>query len=1297
MSPTTPIESIQWDNSVEDRPLPALTNIKDNYDYIIPTLPMNDSNEEHPENLSDLARTAFDLSIQYFGEYDVACLLSKKFPLRESALSNVTKRVDVDLDGKDVEGIDKVGLIKATFQIIKEALEDNPEKLTLQALTLWETITNFTVHHQIPTSSTWKLVDKTYPLLFGKISDSNSRIKQNAINLFILLAKTYNTSVHSAVSLVLKPAKSNSQPPKQSKAKVELVTRLVEEFGIDKVLKLNLESVMQVSVSYLNNNNGEVRDSAVKLVVEVIKLVGREKVKDFIIDIKPILSENIWNLVNEYEETTGKIAGQIPSPPPSPKIKPDIKDLEVNEELIRTPLAQRGTVTRLEQQVMELKSMFNTTNSFLKDDYSTVIAANAAKVIEEPEELTEQELKELEELEAEELLLKNSNNVPDSCVLPSKVEKTSKKSSTRIGSKPTPTPGKQNSKKSKTDTVPPKKQPLKGSLTSKPVLKDRRDSAEEIKRISRKGSKPTDTTLCEEPDECEASKENLVTHYWTECPVLTKCRLCNIILEISTLDDHMLTDCDKAKFVKQCPTCREVVDADDYLAHVNKQTCLAIRDDIVRCPLCKTVIKPATEEGWKSHLLNTNGCPKNRRKSNVRPNTSTAESSTSGGKKHASKKTTEIGSKSSLVSKTLSKSKVTTSNGACPICKSRKWHSDGLGGLVCQFGHQREGFQEQENEIEPTPVTGKRRRSRTGKATNEHYAYQNRTEYTRVLLSVIQWVLRRQLHVLIHEMGFVPQIEQVVQHLWILYVNKISEMDLDPTSTNHDVSEGYSSTFQDDNEDSLEFLIDVPQDSDSDSENDDQQRSGANEFYDFKSTAKTFANHHALPCRISSMRLSYVLAIIYLGCVWLRIPIINGDIIRWASTGRLSYLIIRQELPNDMKLHLGSHFVKKFFEKERIQSYNHLINLETDFIAFYKNFYGITFPEINAPPILYRFIRDFMLPVESYVISKELAQLINLKLELNRNLEPYIALLAVIIVVIKMIYGLDGRTRVPSDKDELFQYFPKFEDWIKKLSERQEKNFSKEIPSDFSDLKEWIDSNPDKYIKYCSDTLIGRERWPQKSENTHSYIHRYREKKIEEMERLSKPFHELSEMVVPVIEDQVRENKLKILEKATYPTLQTFTIQGFYMMQKEKKRNEKIIENFKNGIDDFIEPIEEEIQELNFCVEVPDKQKSSKIHSFSEDPLKDLRNRYSTFLFRKYRDNDGPNLTFGEEYTAYLQNRSESTLFKKSVELVGDFHEDYERILVFASKMVNTTMYVVQEAVMKIEVDLYRIIESENL
>jgi len=123
----------------------------------------------------------------------------------------------------------------------------------------------------------------------------------------------------------------------------------------------------------------------------------------------------------------------------------------------------------------------------------------------------------------------------------------------------------------------------------------------------------------------------------------------------------MLNDCDKSKFVKQCDRCREVIEANNYLEHMAKQSCITIREDIVRCPLCKTVVKPATEQGWKSHLLDESGCTKNRRKSKVSTATSMVkemEAAATAGKRE--KKSTSA-TKSSATSKAPARKPTATS------------------------------------------------------------------------------------------------------------------------------------------------------------------------------------------------------------------------------------------------------------------------------------------------------------------------------------------------------------------------------------------------------------------------------------------------------------------------------------------------------------------------------------------------------------------------------------------------------------------------------------------------------------
>ncbi|CAG8527766.1 3428_t:CDS:2 [Rhizophagus irregularis] len=51
----------------------------------------------------------------------------------------------------------------------------------------------------------------------------------------------------------------------------------------------------------------------------------------------------------------------------------------------------------------------------------------------------------------------------------------------------------------------------------------------------------------------------------------------------------------------------------EYLEHMGKQSCMAIQNDAIHYPLCKIIVEPATEQGWKSHLITE--CTKNRRNS----------------------------------------------------------------------------------------------------------------------------------------------------------------------------------------------------------------------------------------------------------------------------------------------------------------------------------------------------------------------------------------------------------------------------------------------------------------------------------------------------------------------------------------------------------------------------------------------------------------------------------------------------------------------------------------------------------
>jgi hypothetical protein len=105
---STPIYSttpLSWTPFVDDR------SITDSSKAEPPCLPQDELIEEELAPLSNLARAAFALSIPFFGDEIIACIYSKKLEWRESALSEVIKRIDVDDEngeGLNVDGIDKV-------------------------------------------------------------------------------------------------------------------------------------------------------------------------------------------------------------------------------------------------------------------------------------------------------------------------------------------------------------------------------------------------------------------------------------------------------------------------------------------------------------------------------------------------------------------------------------------------------------------------------------------------------------------------------------------------------------------------------------------------------------------------------------------------------------------------------------------------------------------------------------------------------------------------------------------------------------------------------------------------------------------------------------------------------------------------------------------------------------------------------------------------------------------------------------------------------------------------------------
>jgi centrosomal protein CEP104 len=91
--------------------------------------------------------------------------------------------------------------------------------------------------------------------------------------------------------------------------------------------------------------------------------------------------------------------------------------------------------------------------------------------------------------------------------------------------------------------------------------------------------------------------------------MLTTCTECKQVIEISTLREHLLDECDFSALFRPCPTCGDAVHERDYDGHVSGRLCSPPNG--LKCGLCHEII--GKDEGaWRRHLV-TDGCHANPR------------------------------------------------------------------------------------------------------------------------------------------------------------------------------------------------------------------------------------------------------------------------------------------------------------------------------------------------------------------------------------------------------------------------------------------------------------------------------------------------------------------------------------------------------------------------------------------------------------------------------------------------------------------------------------------------------------
>ncbi|KAJ4001064.1 hypothetical protein F5050DRAFT_1561410 [Lentinula boryana] len=236
------------------------------------------------------------------------------------------------------------------------------------------------------------------------------------------------------------------------------------------------------------------------------------------------------------------------------------------------------------------------------------------------------------------------------------------------------------------------------------------------------------------------------------------------------------------------------------------------------------------------------------------------------------------------------------------------------------------------------------------------------------------------------------------------------------------------------------------------------------------------------------------LAVLVVACWTLRIPVMYNDIIRHIELFELPYLDPVRLLPMDMVSHLTKHNVQALSPAHAPKTLT--LHARTSRLAkrLYTS-YGISTLEANAAPLLWRIIQGMGGTPTLYAMTKRLSQRLSLPLTLHQILAPKIqrlqprdpqthnldnapaeaTLLAAVIVVLKMVYGLDGVRRSPKDSNDPAFALPRLEDHLALLRQmvdvdsRREAIFNSEKPI-FMDSVD--DEMLDEYMAFCERTLL---------------------------------------------------------------------------------------------------------------------------------------------------------------------------------------------------------------------------------
>ncbi|KAF9495406.1 hypothetical protein BDN71DRAFT_1391630 [Pleurotus eryngii] len=477
----------------------------------------------------------------------------------------------------------------------------------------------------------------------------------------------------------------------------------------------------------------------------------------------------------------------------------------------------------------------------------------------------------------------------------------------------------------------------------------------------------------------------------------------------------------------------------------------------------------------------------------------------------------------------------------CPVCQSKKWRKEASSGqIVCSEGHVMQNYRNEAADEEIGPHVLKKRTLKQDRQTKERSRVDPKcTLYhgARGLYHYYQCqqlILRHQVAVLVREWSLPPEFEMICRDVWALHLSLLpTPPSAEPYFHSQGIDDGAALAGTTRASRGVKVEDGQPPGDGSEDEGDDAELQSLNEFgdeagddelaallrenSDYSSSSEPNGSRSKLEdserARSSGSGrkgrskgrniyegLQGTLSVLIVGLWILRVPFMYSDIIRLIDSFELPYLGALRLLPRDMALHLTKYNSASLSPAHSPQVLV-LHALVSRLAKRLKATYMVVIPEVNGGPLLWRVIKAFGGTPTLYSFTKRLGEVLSLPLALHYslspdlvrlakshpgshkydNVPPELALAITTVIVLKLVYGLDGTRRCQQNPFalDLASWLPKREEFLDALkmasesdAKRDSIQFSGSSPMSVIDLD---DDKVDAYLRFCERALVGED------------------------------------------------------------------------------------------------------------------------------------------------------------------------------------------------------------------------------